>query len=151
MSINYEKVFGQEDAKTKGEVRAITAQAFDEIEYEEVKDSGERENFKDGSRRDTQKGKGRFDLIPPILMFRLAKHYENGAVKYGDDNWKLGQPSSRYMSSALRHIFGYIAGKRDEDHLVAAIWNLISIMWNEQYKPKFHNYQEGQEGAVYED
>ena len=103
------------------------------MEYNSVKDSGQREDFPTGSKRDTRSGKGRFDLLPPRCITRLAKHYENGAVKYGDRNWEKGQPSSRYMDSLLRHAFRYLDGERNEDHLAAVVWNAFGIMFNEEY------------------
>lgn len=96
--------------------------------FEAVKDSGVRENFSTGSVRDTREGKGRFDLISPIALERLAKHYENGAKKYGDRNWEKGQSLSRYADSALRHMNKVMLGLQDEDHLAAAVWNLMCIM-----------------------
>jgi hypothetical protein len=90
-----------------------------------IKDSGQREEFHTGSRRDTREGKGRFDLLPPHGLTRLAKHFEAGAKKYGDNNWTRGQPHSRFMDSAARHLFKHLAGESDEDHLIAAAWNLI--------------------------
>lgn len=92
-----------------------------------IKDSGRREEFSTGSRRDTREGKGRFDLLPPAGLARLARHFEVGAKKYGDSNWKKGQPASRFMDSALRHAFKHLAGERDEDHLIAAVWNLLCL------------------------
>lgn len=99
--------------------------------YTAVKDSGARQAFTTGSVRDTQEGKGRFDLISPIALERIAKHYENGAKKYGDRNWEKGQPLGRYLDSALRHINKFREGHRDEDHLCAAIWNLMGIIHTE--------------------
>jgi len=96
-----------------------------------VKDSGARQGFDSGAVRDTQTGKGRFDLIPPIAEERLAKHYEAGAVKYGDNNFRLGMPVKRYIDSARRHINKYRLGDTDEDHLIAAVWNLIAIVETE--------------------
>ena len=93
-----------------------------------IKDSGERQEFSTGSVRDTREGKGRFDLISPIGLERLARHYENGAKKYGDRNWEKGQPVSRFMDSALRHLNRFRLGCRDEDHLIAAVWNLLAIV-----------------------
>jgi hypothetical protein len=97
-----------------------------------VKDSGERRAFGTGSVRDMSKGKGRFDLISPLFMQRFAKHMENGAVKYGDRNWELGQPATTFLDSALRHINKYKLGMRDEDHLAAAAWNLHCIIHFEE-------------------
>ncbi len=97
-----------------------------------IKDSGKRERFATGSRRDTREGKGRYDLLPCRAMRRLARHFEAGARKYGDRNWEKGQPLSRYMDSALRHAFAYLEGKRDEDHLIAAAWNLLCLADTEE-------------------
>jgi len=100
--------------------------------YKEVKDSGKRQEFKTGSKRDTAEGKGRYDLITPLGLARLAKHYENGSRKYGDRNWELGQPICRYLDSALRHIYKHLEGMRDEDHLAAAAWNLLGAIHTEE-------------------
>jgi len=97
-------------------------------DFNKVQDSGERQNFDTGSVRDTNVGKGRFDLIPPYAMERIAKHFENGCEKYGDRNWELGQPLSRYLDSALRHINKILMGIEDEDHMAAACWNLMALI-----------------------
>lgn len=97
-----------------------------------VKDSGVRENFATGSVRDTRKGKGRFDLLPAKAMRRIARHFEAGAAKYGDNNWLKGQPISRYLDSALRHLFNHLDGQRDEEHLTAACWNLLAAIETEE-------------------
>lgn len=96
--------------------------------WDSVKDSGQREEFKTGSRRDMSFGKGRFDLLPFYAIQRLARVYENGAVKYGENNWRLGQPCSRYLNSALRHLCKAGGGWKDEDHLAQAMWNIASII-----------------------
>lgn len=96
-----------------------------------TKDSGAREEFPTGSLRDTRQGKGRFDLMSPIGLRRLAELYERGAVKYGDRNWEKGQPLGRYLDSAMRHLVCYLAGYRDEDHLAAVAWNAFSFMHTE--------------------
>lgn len=93
--------------------------------HKPIKDSGQRQEFDTGSRRDTRAGKGRFDLLPMRALTRLARHFEGGASKYGDRNWEKGQPISRYLDSAIRHACKYVQGERDEDHLIAAAWNLM--------------------------
>jgi hypothetical protein len=97
-----------------------------------LKDSGAREEFLTGSRRDTRQDKGRYDLLSPLALRRIALIYERGAVKYGDRNWEKGQPIMRYLDSALRHIFNHIEGERDEDHLSQAAWNLIGALHTEE-------------------
>ena len=98
------------------------------VNFEEVKDSGKREEFSTGSRRDIRHGKGRFDLMSPFVLERDARHLENGARKYGDRNWEKGQPLSRYYDSAVRHLNKFMMGHTDEDHLAAARWNIAALM-----------------------
>ncbi len=90
-----------------------------------LKDSGTREQFNTGSQRDAQAGKGAYYLLPFEGIDLLAKLFEKGAVKYEKRNWEKGQPISQYIGSALRHTFKWLGGWRDEDHLVAACWNLL--------------------------
>jgi hypothetical protein len=101
-------------------------------DFSHVKDSGQRQEFETGSRRDTRVGKGRYDLLSPLALRRIARHFESGSVKYGDRNWEKGQPQSRYLDSALRHLFTYLEGKRDEDHLAAAAWNVLCMIHGEE-------------------
>lgn len=101
-------------------------------EFNEVKDSGKRQEFETGSKRDTRDGKGRYDLIPAYALSRLARHYENGAVKYGDRNWEKGQPLARYLDSMIRHAFRFLGGSRDEDHLAAVAWNALAFIETEE-------------------
>ena len=101
------------------------------MKYNEVKDSGKRQEFSTGSKRDTNIGKGRFDLIPAYALKRLAIHYENGARKYGDRNWEKGQPIGRYIDSARRHINAYLNGSDEEDHLAAVAWNALAAIETE--------------------
>ena len=90
-----------------------------------IKDSGKRKQYDTGAQRDIQEGKGRFDLLPSRTIRALAVHYEKGCLKYGDRNWEKGINISRYTDSGLRHAFQFLQGDTDENHLIAAIWNLI--------------------------
>lgn len=58
---------------------------------------------------------------------RLAVHYQNGAVKYSKNNWRKGQPVSRYVNSLIRHYWATIEGNIEEDHLAAMLWNIVAI------------------------
>jgi len=100
-------------------------------EYTSVKDSGQRREFTTGSVRDIREGKGRYDLISPSGLRRLAQHYENGAIKYGERNWEKGQPLSSYLDSLLRHGQDYLSGDRSEDHLAAVCWNAFALIHTE--------------------
>jgi len=101
-----------------------------------LKDSGKRDKFDSGMVRDARVGKGRFDLISPFALERIAMIYEKGAIKYEDRNWEKGSPFSRTVDSAFRHLIQYMMGMEDEDHLAQAAWNLFAIMHLEQTKPE---------------
>lgn len=93
-----------------------------------VDDAASVETFPSGAVRDNRIGKGRYDLLPPRAVDLVSKHFEAGARKYGDRNWEKGQPVSRYLDSGLRHAFRALKGDTDEDHLVAAAWNLLAAI-----------------------
>lgn len=61
-------------------------------------------------------------------MRRLSQHYENGAKKYSPNNWRKGQPISRYYDSAMRHLWKFKDNLKDEDHASALLWNLLCII-----------------------
>ncbi len=104
-----------------------------------TKDSGERQEFSTGMVRDIQTGKPRFDLIPPEGLRRLADLYARGAEKYGDDNWKKGQPFSRTYASLFRHMIQWREGDRSEDHLAAVAWNAMTLMFYEENLPELND------------
>lgn len=101
-----------------------------------VKDSGKREEYASGMRRDTQEGKPRFDLVIPLdlpfdqqMLTRWAMHMTLGAKKYGDRNWELAtgaEEYERFRGSALRHLLQWFSGMRDEDHAAAVFFNITA-------------------------
>ena len=94
-----------------------------------IEDGGERVAYGESMAvREPDAGKGRYDLITPYGVERLALWYELGANKYSERNWEKGMPFSRYINSAKRHIEKFVMGKEGEDHLAAAAWNLLAIM-----------------------
>ena len=97
-----------------------------------TKDSGDRQVFDTGAQRDRETGKGRYDLLPPSAIKRVADIFERGAAKYDDRNWEKGMPLSRFIDSAMRHLFQYLEGRRDEDHLGQAAWNLLACLHTEE-------------------
>jgi hypothetical protein len=92
-------------------------------------DSGERIDYPSGMRRDTTKGKLRFDLIPLFMLKRVAGLYTRGAEKYGDNNWQLANSEeelTRFKASAFRHFVQWLDGERDEDHGAAVFFNIAA-------------------------
>lgn len=104
-----------------------------ESDLSNIDDSGARISYGDEKAiREPSTGKGRFDLITPFGLTRLAKWYELGSKKYSDRNWEKGMPFSRYVDSAFRHLIKFMMGMEDEDHLAAAVWNLLCIIHHQE-------------------
>jgi hypothetical protein len=98
-----------------------------------INDGGSRISYgEDKAIREPATGKGRYDLITPFGIRRLAQWYELGAQKYADRNWEKGMPFSRYVDSAKRHIDKFVMGMEDEDHLAAAAWNILAIIHHQE-------------------
>ena len=96
-------------------------------------------DFGTGAIREDKTGKGRCDLLPPCALIRLSKHFEKGAADHGERNWEKGIPMHSFLDSALRHLFKYLDGMDDEDHLCAAAWNIICAMWTEEKHPEMQD------------
>ena len=91
-------------------------------------DSGERSEFNTGAVRDAMRGKGMPSCIPTEALRAVAKRFEDGATKYGRDNWRKGIPLSRYVDSLYRHLWAYMDGDTSEDHGGAIIWNAMCLV-----------------------
>lgn len=95
----------------------------------ETKDSGKRVDFPSGMRRDTDEGKPRYDLIDEPFLTRLAQLMARGAIKYGEENWRLANSQEelkRFQASGFRHFVQWIRGDEDEDHMAAVAYNLMA-------------------------
>ena len=90
-------------------------------------DSGKRSKFTTGAVRDASEGKGCPSLIPVAALRAVAKRFEDGATKYGRNNWQKGIPLSRYVDSLQRHLWQFMEGDTTEDHLGAIIWNAMCL------------------------
>jgi hypothetical protein len=97
-------------------------------------DSGKRMVFGKGKAlREPSTGKGRYDLVSPFFIDRIAKWMEKGAIKYYDRNWeKGGIPFHRFVDSGLRHLYKFLAGYGDEDHLAGVAFNIMALMHFEE-------------------
>ena len=68
-------------------------------------------------------------------LLELAKHFEDGSVKYGDRNWEKGIPIHCYIDSAVRHYLKFLRGDKDEPHDRAFMWNILCAMWTHENRP----------------
>lgn len=96
-----------------------------------VKDSGRRQEYSTGMRRDLQDGKVRYDLVVPengmSMLTRWAEHMRKGAEKYGERNWELARTDEelkRFRQSAFRHFMQWWFNENDEDHAAAVFFNI---------------------------
>lgn len=71
-------------------------------------------------------GKPRLSLVPPEIIFDIARVREYGNAKYGAaDNWKTVE-IERYRDAAFRHLLAYISDPqgKDEESGLQHLWHL---------------------------
>ena len=93
-----------------------------------------------GARRESNAGRGRFDLLPYEAMEALAKWYEDGSVKYGDRNWEDGLSVKDCINRMIRHSLKAGNGWSDEDHLAAVMWNAAAAITMIQRRPDLNDH-----------
>lgn len=74
------------------------------------------------------------------MFLEVAIHFEEGAEKYGENNWKKGLPIKCYINSAVRHFLKWFRGDTDEPHDRAFCWNIICAIWTCEHKPELNDY-----------
>lgn len=98
--------------------------------------------------RDTGGEKGqkvyRFDLVPWVPMYEVAKLYGKGAEKYSERNWERGYDWSLSYAAAMRHITQFWNGEsHDEEtgchHLSSVIFHCLALMEFERTHPELDN------------
>ena len=83
--------------------------------------------------------KAEYDNMESMIL-SASKHFEDGAKKYGENNWQKGLPVSCYIDSALRHYLKYLRCDEDEPHHRAFVWNIMCCIWTCMHKPEMNNY-----------
>lgn len=105
-----------------------------------LKGQGKMETNEHGTRRESNEGRGRFDLLPYEAMEALAKWYEDGAEKYGDRNWEKGLSVKDCINRMIRHALKAGNGWTDEDHLAAVMWNAAAAITMIQRHPECNDH-----------
>ena len=77
-----------------------------------------------------------YDGLIETMLLEVGIHYEEGANKYGANNWKKGMAPEIYIQSALRHYLKYKRGDQDEPHDRAFVWNLMCCIWEKDYSER---------------
>ena len=85
-----------------------------------------------------------YDYIPTMFL-ECAKHFEEGAKKYGENNWQKGIPTHCYINSAVRHYLKFLRGDKDEPHDRAFVWNILCCIWTCKHKPELNDYAKTRE------
>jgi len=58
----------------------------------------------------------RLDLIPPLALLDVASILREGALKYGENNWR-GISIEDNINHALVHVYAYLSGDKQDNHL----------------------------------
>lgn len=114
--------------KSKGGIEMIVGQ-------------GEMEKTKHGALRESNEGRGRFDLLPYEAIEALAKWYEEGAKKYDERNWENGISVKDCINRMIRHSLKAGNGWTDEDHLAAVMWNAAAAITMMQRRPDCNDHR----------
>lgn len=75
------------------------------------------------------------------MFLEVSKHFEEGAAKYGENNWQKGIPVRCYIDSAIRHYLKYLREDNDEPHDRAFVWNIMCAIWTCIHKPELNEYR----------
>ena len=75
------------------------------------------------------KGKLRYDLIPPEAEASLAAVLTFGANKYGDRNWELGIDEDRLYAARRRHEAAHRTGEiLDPESGLPHLWHALTTL-----------------------
>lgn len=79
------------------------------------------------------KGKPRFDLLPPDALFEIVKVFTDGAEKYESRNWEKGMDWNKHFSAMQRHLWKWQMGQSiDEEsghnHLAHAAFGCLALL-----------------------
>jgi hypothetical protein len=105
-----------------------------------LKGQGEMQETNEGAKRESNEGRGRFDLLPYEAMEALAKWYEDGAKKYAERNWEKGLSVKDCINRMIRHALKAGNGWEDEDHLAAVMWNAAAAITMIKRRPDCNDH-----------
>lgn len=86
-----------------------------------------------------------YHLIPAYALERIARRFELGASKYGEDNWKIGAHDKPFILDRINHAIEHLLyltklvksdtkGRTLDDDAAAVVLNAIFVMeWQEQF------------------
>jgi hypothetical protein len=69
----------------------------------------------------------RMDLVPPRAILAVGQVLNDGAKKYGVDNWH-GIPVNDHINHALSHLYAHLAGDTQDEHLSHAACRVLMAL-----------------------
>lgn len=88
-------------------------------------------------------GKPRISLLQGRAIELVMQVGEFGSKKYGDHNYRLGMPVTKYVNAAFRHVFlEWLFKGSDNDpesglpHLAHGAWNILAALEQMLLKPE---------------
>lgn len=69
-----------------------------------------------------------------VCALEVAKHFEDGANKYGTHNWEKGIPIHSFIDSAVRHLIQWDNHDMSDPHDRAFVWNMMCAIWTLDHK-----------------
>lgn len=85
---------------------------------------------------------------PCNFMLEIAIHFEDGARKYGENNWQKGIPIHSYIDSGVRHYLKHKGGWVDENHDRAFVWNIMCCIWTMVHHPELDDFTDKEDHVV---
>lgn len=82
----------------------------------------------------------RWDKDCNAMFLEVSIHFEEGAKKYGENNWQKGIPVRCYIDSVVRHYLKFLRGDKDEPHDRAFCWNIMCAIWTCNHMPELNDY-----------
>ena len=74
------------------------------------------------------KEKLRIDLIPPEAVVAMAKVLQDGAEKYGENNWANGIEYSREWAAAQRHLWAWWNRENMDESGYNHLWHALGAI-----------------------
>ena len=84
-----------------------------------------------------------YHKVPFVALKRLADRFRLGSEEYegpserllfAPSNWQSGGPEffTDAFNHVIEHLFKWSSGDRSEDHLAAAAWGCMALIWAEE-------------------
>lgn len=77
----------------------------------------------------------RADLLPASTILGIAKVLDEGARKYGENNWK-NISVEEHVNHALVHLYAWLMGDTQDEHLLHVCCRALFAEWTSRNQPQ---------------